>query len=232
MHVEVPAGPGPRPPRGPGPLPPLEPALTARDLRGWGRGWYTSPVPMNRRSGGPGPLDSLPRPLSERHRGGRGLRRILGLAVVVVVAGVLVGGARDHPMGRDPDRRGRVTSGEVAGVAATPGAGDEGGIVDPEFPFMVSAATSRRRPHPTPMHPRPRIQRLAEAPAATDPAAGLGRRGPTPAGADSGARTPAQTRPPRPRPIPEIRRARRRRRRIPGARPASSRWPTAPTRPT
>ena len=42
----------------------------------------------------PGPLDNLPRPLSERDRSPRGRRRLLALVTVAVVVGSVVGASQ------------------------------------------------------------------------------------------------------------------------------------------
>jgi murein DD-endopeptidase MepM/ murein hydrolase activator NlpD len=98
------------------------------------RGWYTSPVPSNPRARMPGPLDNLPRPLSEREGRGRGRRRLTALLTAAVVVGVIavaantvasgltVGAgspvsaaqATDTPPDGSPD--------QVAGVVASPAA--------------------------------------------------------------------------------------------------------------
>ena len=76
--------------------------------------WYTSVVPRPSPDRFPGPLDNLPRPLSERDRGGSGRRRLLALTTVAVVVAGVVGGAQMAGSVRLPD------IGAIAGAIGTP----------------------------------------------------------------------------------------------------------------
>ena len=120
-------------------------------------------MPKNRKSGMPGPLDSLPRPLSERHRGaGRG-RRLLTLLTVAVVAAAAIFGASSIAGRSGP-------TGQVAGVSATPEPTRRPVAVDSTLPAIgnVSApgapssdpsaatATPKPTPEPTPV-PTPAV---------------------------------------------------------------------------
>ena len=66
----------------------------------------------------PGPLDNLPRPLSERERSGHGHRRLLTAATVVVVVGALVGAS------------------QFVGPVAAPGVGQVAGAVASSVPAL------------------------------------------------------------------------------------------------
>ena len=100
-------------------------ACSRRRLAGRPRGWYTSPVPPRSSMRSPGPLDNLPRPLSERERAGRGRRRLLTAATVAVVVVAVVGAsqagaARSRCRRRAGRRRGRhAGAGRRRGDTAT-----------------------------------------------------------------------------------------------------------------
>jgi murein DD-endopeptidase MepM/ murein hydrolase activator NlpD len=67
-----------------------------------------------------GPLDNLPRPLSERDRSPRGRRRLLALATVAVVVGSVVGASQIAGSVAMP------AAGQVAGAVGTPAADPSG----------------------------------------------------------------------------------------------------------
>jgi murein DD-endopeptidase MepM/ murein hydrolase activator NlpD len=69
----------------------------------------------------PGPLDNLPRPLSERDRPPRGRRRLLALVTVTVVVGSVVGASQIAGSVAMPP------AGQVAGAVGTPAAKASGG---------------------------------------------------------------------------------------------------------
>jgi murein DD-endopeptidase MepM/ murein hydrolase activator NlpD len=76
----------------------------------------------------PGPLDNLPRPLSERDRSPRGRRRLLALVTVALVAGSVVGASQiAGSVALSP-------AGQVAGVVGTPPAGTSAPAVEPSSP--------------------------------------------------------------------------------------------------
>lgn len=81
---------------------------------------------MNPRSRVPGPLDSLPRPLADRDRRGRGRRRLLALMTVAIIVGGVA-------LGANAVARALPAAGEVAGVVATPtpSAPPDGAAPDP-----------------------------------------------------------------------------------------------------
>jgi murein DD-endopeptidase MepM/ murein hydrolase activator NlpD len=62
----------------------------------------------------PGPLDNLPRPLSERERAGRGRRRLLAAGTVAIVVAAVVGASQLNGSVAMPG------VGQVAGAIATP----------------------------------------------------------------------------------------------------------------
>lgn len=87
-------------------------------------------MPKNPRSRQPGPLDHLPRPLSERERRGHGGRRLLTLVALVLVVGAVA-----------------VWSGALAGPAA-PAVGDVAGAIATPEP-VVGASTTPATADPT-----------------------------------------------------------------------------------
>jgi murein DD-endopeptidase MepM/ murein hydrolase activator NlpD len=124
--------------------------------------WYTSPVPLTPRNRRPGPLDSLPRPLSERgrprgSRGGLGLIRFL-LVVAVVVIVVVIAAIAVAP-------RLTGTVGAVAGAVGTPAPAGIDAVngLESEGPTVLEAtalprptlppAAATPTPIPTPLPP-------------------------------------------------------------------------------
>jgi murein DD-endopeptidase MepM/ murein hydrolase activator NlpD len=83
----------------------------------------------------PGPLDNLPRPLSERDRSPRGRRRLLALVTVAVVVGSVVGASQIAGSVAMPP------AGQVAGAVGTPAPGASDAGVD-----TSSQAPSRSGP--------------------------------------------------------------------------------------
>ncbi len=101
-------------------------------------------MPRNQRSGAPGPLDNLPRPLSERESRGRGRRRLTALLTAVVVVGVIAVAANTVASSAT------AGAGQVAGAITTPAAG-LGGTADPvQVADGTQVPDATKTPDPTP----------------------------------------------------------------------------------
>jgi murein DD-endopeptidase MepM/ murein hydrolase activator NlpD len=85
----------------------------------------------------PGPLDSLPRPLSERDRGGRGRRRVLTAGLVAGVVAIIAYGAATSIPGAPFD-----PTGAVAGVAVSSPGTDGDAVASPSAGPVSSTASS------------------------------------------------------------------------------------------
>jgi murein DD-endopeptidase MepM/ murein hydrolase activator NlpD len=126
-------------------------------------------MPGYRHSGRPpGPLDNLPRPLAERDRRGRGIRRAAKLAVAALA--VAVGGAAVTSWGSG----GLSPVGAVQGAVGSPGL--DGG--DPDQVAAVPAPTIPATPQPTPTP----IPTPTPAPTPAPPESLTGYRSPLPHG--------------------------------------------------
>lgn len=115
----------------------------------------------------PGPLDNLPRPLSERDRRGRGRRRVAKLAVGALL--VAVGGAAATSWGTG----GLAPVGAVQGAVGSPGL--DGASPD-QAAAIVPPVTTTPRPTPT-LTPTP-----TPAPTPAPPGSLTGYRSPLPHG--------------------------------------------------
>lgn len=97
----------------------------SRRLAAWPRRWYTSAVFPSSPKRPSGPLDNLPRPLSERQRPRRGRRGLLALTTVTVVVVSVVGASQMAGSLALP------AIGQVAGAVGTPPTDPAAGSGDP-----------------------------------------------------------------------------------------------------